>query len=91
MLSYRLTSAPSDSYSLRMALVSTALPDGPAIKRRRELAGLRQAELAALVDRHPQTISDVERGVRPVSVLLIGQIARVLKVNAETLIKADAA
>jgi transcriptional regulator with XRE-family HTH domain len=71
-----------------MAL-STVEPDGLAIKMRRERLGLYQADLAALIRRHPQTISDVERG-RRVSTILVGQIARALNVEPELLIKTAA-
>lgn len=74
-----------------MPHISTAEPDGSAVKAFRERAGLTQEDLSKLLKRHPQTISDVESGRRPVSVILIGQIARVLKVQPELLIKSEAA
>ena len=74
-----------------MALVSTVEPDGPAIKMQRERAGLTQADLARLIKRHRQTISDVERGRRGVSAILVGQIARALKADPDKFIKQDAA
>lgn len=73
-----------------MAL-STVEPNGPAIKVRRERLGLTQADLAALIRRNPQTISDAETGRRSVSTLLVGQIARALKVDPELLIKTEVA
>lgn len=74
-----------------MGLISTVKPDGPAIRLRRERLGLTQADLAALVKRHRQTISDVERGRRGVSAILVGQIARALKADPESFIKTDVA
>jgi transcriptional regulator with XRE-family HTH domain len=77
-----------------MPLVTTVKPDGAQIRARRERLGLSQEALAKLLkpQRHPQTISDVERGKQGVvSLMLIGQLARVLNVEPESLIKADAA
>jgi transcriptional regulator with XRE-family HTH domain len=83
-----------------MPLVTTVKPDGAALKDRRERAGLTQAELAELLrrpgrplpaNRH-KTISNIERGNQTVASLrFIAQIARVLDVEPEALIKSEAA
>lgn len=74
-----------------MPLVTTVKPDGPKIRACRERRGLTQAGLAELTQRHPQTIGDIERGKQAVaSMVLIGQIACVLDVEPERLIKAVA-
>jgi len=80
-----------------MPLVTTVNPDGAEIKARRERAGLSQAELAELLSqrgprRHPKVISNLERGNQTVASLrFIAQIAHVLNVEPECLIKQDAA
>lgn len=75
-----------------MPLVSTVKPDGPEIRARRERLGLTQEDLAKLTKRHRKTISDIECGNQAVaSMIIVGQIARVLKVQPEQLIKREAA
>lgn len=75
-----------------MPLVSTVKPDGPEIRARRERLGLTQEDLAKLTKRHRKTISDIECGNQAVaSMIIVGQIARVLKVQPELLIKSEAA
>lgn len=75
-----------------MPLVSTVKPDGPEIRARRERLGLTQEDLAKLTKRHRKTISDIECGNQAVaSMIIVGQIARVLKVQPEQLIKSEAA
>lgn len=83
-----------------MPRVSTVEPDGAAIRKRRERAGLTQAELAALLKRpgmpvprnRRKTISNLERGNQTVASLrFIAQIAKALEVEPETLIKSEAA
>lgn len=80
-----------------MPLVTTVKPDGAEIRARRERLGLTQADLAELLSqrgpkRHPQTISDLERGEqKAASLRFIAQIAKVLDVEPESLIKRDVA
>ena len=81
-----------------MPLVSTVKPDGAKIKARRERAGLTQAELAEMLSRpggrqrSRKVISNLERGNQTVASLrFIAQIARVLEVEPEVLIKSEAA
>jgi transcriptional regulator with XRE-family HTH domain len=75
-----------------MPLVSTVKPDGPKIRARRERLGLTQDDLARLTKRHRKTISDIECGNQAVaSLMIIGQIARVLGEQPEDLIKTGVA
>lgn len=66
-------------------------PDGRAVRARRESLGLTQAQLGQLAGRHADTIGDIECERWPVSKILMGQLARVLKVKPESLIKDEAA
>lgn len=83
-----------------MPRVSTVKPDGAAIRTRRELAGLTQAELAELLRRpgadlpanRRKTLSNLECGRQETASLrFIAQIAKVLEVEPEDLIKREVA
>lgn len=83
-----------------MPRVSTVKPDGAALRMRRELAGLTQAELAELLKRpgnpdapnRRKTLSNLECGRQEVASLrFIAQIAKVLEVDPKVLIKQAAA
>lgn len=62
---------------------------GLAIKRRRQQAGLTQAELGSKLDVHSQTISRYETGDIPVTVARLSDIARALRTSAAEIL-ADA-
>ena len=63
----------------------TVIPNGERIQELRERTGLSAAELAAKLRRHVTTIQNAERG-RPVSLIIIGQLSRVLGVEPAELI-----
>ncbi|WP_158566773.1 helix-turn-helix domain-containing protein [Actinomadura craniellae] len=68
----------------------TAVPNGVRIRELREGTGLSAAELARKLRRHVTTIQNAERG-RPVSLILIGQLARALGVPPVELIAVEPA
>lgn len=59
---------------------------GRNIATHRKAAGLTQAQLAELVDVHPETISRIESG-KSSSIELLGQIARVLELELHELFR----
>jgi DNA-binding XRE family transcriptional regulator len=66
-----------------MPQVPVVRPDGPEIQRRRLELGLSVEDVGRSIRRHGQTIRRIERDtVKPVSQLLIHQVARVLKCKA---------
>lgn len=71
---------------MRVITTQPARHIGPAIKRARELAGLTQAELAALVGRTKRAISHHERGAsQEISQELLEQIAVACGTTTEAL------
>lgn len=63
-----------------MSLMPMAQPDGPEIRRLRLRNGWTQAELAKRIGRTQAAISKAESG-KPVSHVLMRQVARALKVK----------
>ena len=59
---------------------------GQRIKQLRVMKGLTQEELAALCHVHQHYISDIERGVRNVSLRVVEAIARALGVHEKDLL-----
>ena len=64
---------------------------GPAIKARRELAGLTMQQLADKADTHQTTISKIEKEQRAPSLLLASKLAAALGVTVDRLLKDAAA
>lgn len=62
------------------------LPHGAAIRTARQRAGVSLREVARRLDVSPATLSAVERGLTPLTVSRLGQIAAVLGVPAESLL-----
>lgn len=74
-----------------MPKVTTVTPNGPVIKALRERAGLSRKQLGTPIGRVQQSIRRLEETTEPASRLFICQVARVLQVDAEDLIRpADA-
>jgi transcriptional regulator with XRE-family HTH domain len=59
---------------------------GARIKVLREQRGLSQGKLAALLNSHPQSISQVERGVRGLTLQQVVKLARALKISTDEIL-----
>jgi transcriptional regulator with XRE-family HTH domain len=59
---------------------------GEAIRNHRKQAGLNQEKLAEKADLHPGYVSQVERGVKTISVDALLRIAKVLNVRLRDLV-----
>jgi XRE family transcriptional regulator, regulator of sulfur utilization len=59
---------------------------GEAIRQNRKRAGLNQEKLAEKADLHPGYVSQVERGVKTISVDALLRIAKVLGVRLRDLV-----
>lgn len=58
---------------------------GLKVKQKREEMGLSQEKLAVKAGLHRTYISDIERGIRNVSIVNIERVAKALKVNISEL------
>jgi transcriptional regulator with XRE-family HTH domain len=59
---------------------------GERLRALREHRGLSQGQLAAIVGAHPQSVSQVERGVRGLTVQQVVKLARALKVPTDEIL-----
>lgn len=75
-----------------MPRVQVVTPDGERIKALRLELGLTPEQLAAKIApyRHGQTIRAIERGEKPTSLKLLGQLAKALNVGPADLIARSA-
>jgi transcriptional regulator with XRE-family HTH domain len=62
---------------------------GRNVRRLREERGLSQEKLAFEADLHRTYISGVERGARNPTVLVLGQLAKALKVTPDILLRRE--
>jgi transcriptional regulator with XRE-family HTH domain len=62
---------------------------GRNVRRLREERGLSQEELSFEAELHRTYISGVERGVRNPTVLVLGELARALKVTPDVLLRRE--
>ena len=72
-----------------MPKVTTVIARGAVVQDLRERRGLSRMGLGELIHRSHESIRRIELG-RPVSRVLVCQVANVLKVNADDLILGDA-
>jgi transcriptional regulator with XRE-family HTH domain len=61
---------------------------GGRIRALRERRGWSQGKLAAVLGSHPQNVSQIERGVRGVSLQQVARLARVLEVTTDEILGA---
>lgn len=59
---------------------------GERVRRLREGRGWSQGKLAQILDSHPQNVSQLERGVRGVTVQQVVKLARALKVTTDQIL-----
>lgn len=59
---------------------------GARVKVLREQRGLSQGRLATLLNTHPQNISQVERGVRGLTLQQVVKLARALKISTDEIL-----
>ena len=60
---------------------------GERLQKRRQELGLSQEELCGLIEMNRTYLSDVERGVGNVSILLLFRLSRALKIELSILLK----
>jgi ribosome-binding protein aMBF1 (putative translation factor) len=72
-----------------MPRVTTVTPNGAVIREIREKRGLSRQQLGAMIGRHRQSIRRLEVTSEPASRLIVCQVARALKVDAEKLMIPD--
>ena len=71
-----------------MPKVTTVIPRGAVVQDLRERRGLSRMQLGDLINRSHESIRRVEHG-KPVSRVLVCQVANLLKVDADELIVPD--
>ena len=59
---------------------------GERLRALRDLRGLSQGQLASILGAHPQSVSQVERGVRGLTVQQVVKLARALKVSTDEIL-----
>jgi transcriptional regulator with XRE-family HTH domain len=59
---------------------------GERVRALREQRGLSQGQLAELVSTHPQSLSQVERGIRSLTLQQVVKLSRALKVSTDEIL-----
>lgn len=59
---------------------------GDRVRALREQRGLSQAQLAEMVSTHPQSLSQVERGIRSLTLQQVVKLSRALKVSTDEIL-----